>query len=134
MCCQTSDDLFSFFFFGDHPFFLSCRGSSFPSKIKSRTEFERPDFVIKIIEKPINLASCKVAIHCPDFCFSRYGNPNSGGSHGFVRTRSWSVVIISKPVLVFCYRLYTIAANRLSKMSEPLVSEFDTKENLLLKI
>ena len=27
-----------------------------------------------------------------------------GGSHGFVRTRSWSVVIISELVLVFCYR------------------------------
>ena len=26
------------------------------------------------------------------------------GFRGFVRTSSWSVVIISKPVLVFCYR------------------------------
>ena len=45
-----------FFFFGDHP-------------------FGRPDFVLTIVEKPIKLAWCKVAIHCPAFCFSKYGNP-----------------------------------------------------------
>ena len=50
-----------------------------------------------------------------------------------MRTRSWSVVIISEPVLVFCYRPWTTAANGLSKMREPVVSEFDTKENLFLK-
>ena len=73
--CAARHVVIFFFFFGDHPFFLFFRRSSSPSKIKSRTEFERPDFVIKIIEMPINLASSKVAIHCPDFCFSRYGNP-----------------------------------------------------------
>ena len=46
---------------------------------------------------------------------------------------SWSVVIISESVLVFCYRPWTTAANGLSKMREPVVSEFDTKENLFLK-
>ena len=55
------------------------------------------------------------------------------GFRGFVRTRSWSVVIFSKPVLGFCYRPWTTAANGLSKMREPVVSEFDTKENLFLK-
>ena len=55
------------------------------------------------------------------------------GFRGFVRTRSWRVVIISEPVLVFCYRPWTTAANGFSKMREPVVSEFDTKENLFLK-
>ena len=73
--CVSEQVLTFFFFFRDHPCFIFFRTSWFTSTIKSRTEFERPDFVIKIIEKPINLASCKVAIHCPDFCFSRYGNP-----------------------------------------------------------
>ena len=49
----------TFFFFGDHP-------------------FERADFVLTIVEKPINLAWCKVAIHSPAFCFSKYGNPIYG--------------------------------------------------------
>ena len=55
------------------------------------------------------------------------------GFRGFVRTRSWSVVIISEPVLVFCYIPQTTAANGLSKVREPVVSEFDTKGNLCLK-
>ena len=41
-------------------------------------------------------------------------------------------MIFSEPVLVFCYRPWTTAANGLSKMREPVVSKFDTKENLFL--
>ena len=48
-----------FFFFGDHP-------------------FGRADFVLTTLEEPINLAWCKVAFHCPAFCFSKYGNPVCG--------------------------------------------------------
>ena len=55
------------------------------------------------------------------------------GFRGFARTRSWSVVIISEPVFVFYYRPQTTAANGFSEMREPVVSEFDTKENLFLK-
>ena len=42
-------------------------------------------------------------------------------------------MIISEPVLVFCYRPLTTAANGLSKTRKPVGSEFDTKENLFLK-
>ena len=55
------------------------------------------------------------------------------GKNWFLRTRSWSAVIISEPVFVFCYRPWTTAANGLSKIREPVVSEFNTKENLFLK-
>ena len=55
----ANQEMTFFFFFGDHP-------------------FERADFVLTIVEKPINLAWCKVAIHCPAFCFSKYGNPIYG--------------------------------------------------------
>ena len=84
MRCQTGVDFFFYFlflFFGDHPCFLLLRTSSLPSTFKSTSEFERPDFVIKIVEKPINLALCKVAIRCPDFCFSKYGNPKYKRMH-----------------------------------------------------
>ena len=57
---------------------------------------------------------------------------SSDGIHVFVRTRSWSVVIISELVLVFCYKPWTTAANGLSKMRESVVGEFDTKDNLFL--
>ena len=56
-CAAEQVLTFFFFFFWRSPLFPFFR-------IKSTTEFERPDFVLKIIEKPINLASCKVAIHC----------------------------------------------------------------------
>ena len=49
-----------------------------------------------------------------------------------MRTRSWNVVIIGEPVLVFCFRSLTTAANGFFEMRKPVVSEFDTKENLFL--
>ena len=48
------------------------------------------------------------------------------GSHGFARTRSWNVRIISEPVLASFYRHQTF-------MKEPVVRKYDTKENLFLK-
>ena len=46
----AAKQVLTFFFFGDHPCFLFFKTSSIPSTIKSASEFERPDFVIKIVE------------------------------------------------------------------------------------
>ena len=54
---------------------------------------------------------------------------DSGGSHGFERTRSWNAGIIGEPVLVFCYRHSTFVI----KMREPVNSKYNSKENLFLK-
>ena len=69
---RAAKQVMTFFFFGDHPLFTQFLEAR---TCISTNVFGRPDFVIKIVEKTINLAWCKVPIHCPDFCFSKYGNP-----------------------------------------------------------
>ena len=68
----TGDDFFFFFFFGDHPnfrpWFVIC---TLTSSIKPVTASHRPAFDQKNVGGAIKFVS-----QCPDFCFSKYGNPN----------------------------------------------------------
>ena len=88
----TGDDFF-FFFFWRSPQFSSlvldlqhCLDNQACNRI-SPSRFWK-----KNVEGAINFVSWKFVIQCPDFCFSKYGNPNNDASRLLQRKR-WVIVI-----------------------------------------
>ena len=57
-------------------FRLWCQICTVASIIKPAIAPHRPAFDEKNVGGAINFVSWKFVIQCPDFCFSKYGNPN----------------------------------------------------------
>ena len=78
----TADDFFFFFFFFLEITPIFVLGIRTASTMKPATASHCPAFYKKNVGGAINFVSWKFVIQCPDFCFTKYGNPTIG-------TRSW---------------------------------------------